>query len=172
MKNKNRILRAHAFGPLMFASDTEDSLNVIVRITNNKILDNIISGKSRGLSPIIITKKWECSVCHQDFEECPHEIGKQYGKTTCQTIAKNIEYGDPSIVDNPADPRCRIIDLLIVNEGNKQVRYDWYGFRPNNDLDHSKNIQEALESGLIPEKAAFHFDKFFSINLTGHVHYP
>ncbi|RLI39855.1 hypothetical protein DRO64_10025 [Candidatus Bathyarchaeota archaeon] len=123
------------------------------------------------LSPSIIIKRWECSICHKNYEECPHEAGKKYGKEICRTIARDIEIREISVVDKPTDPKCRIIDLLLVYEEKGRKVYEWHGFKPNNENDHLKNIQRAYENGLIPEKAAFYFGRFFSINTVGHISY-
>jgi len=81
-------------------------------------------------------------------------------------IAKDVEPIEISVVDVPKDPRCRIIDVLIVEDG-KHPKYIWYGFRVNNELERFQNIQRALENGLIPEKVAFFLAEFFSINFEG-----
>lgn len=169
MRKKGRTIKVYVFGPIIFADDTNDYVLVTGEITNTRIIDEIISGKYRGLSPRIIIRKWECSVCHGNFEECPHEIGEKYGKTICHTMAKNLIFDESSIVETPKDSRCKITDLLLIKgRGHKKV-YEWYGFRPNRDIDHFKNIQGAYENDLIPERAAFHFGKFFSLDLIGHV---
>ena len=117
-------------------------------------------------------RKWKCSICHGDLEECPHKIGKRYGNVKCQPMAKEIEPIETSIVKVPKDPRCRIIDLLLIKEDNRQRKYEWYGFEVNAELDRFRNIQRALEGNLIPKEAAFYFGKFFSINLVGNTSYP
>ena len=136
------------------------------------VIDGIIKGKFRGLSPEMIIKKWECSICHKDFEECSHEVGKQYGNETCKTIARGIEFTSLSVVSMPADPRCAITDLLIIKKENEQRTYEWHGFAVNYESDRFKSIQRALEQKLIPEKAAFYFGKFFSTNIVGKSTYP
>jgi len=41
---------------------------------------------------------------------------EKYGKEICRTIARDIEIREISVVDKPTDPKCRIIDLLLVYE--------------------------------------------------------
>jgi hypothetical protein len=117
-------------------------------------------------------KYWECSICHKNFEECSHEVGKRYGNETCGTIARGIESASLSVVSIPADPRCTITDLLIIKKENEQRTYEWHGFAVNHDSDRFKSIQHALEQKLIPVKAAFYFGKFFSANIVGKATYP
>lgn len=136
------------------------------------IVSKIISGKFRGLSPGIIIRKWECSVCHGDFEKCVHEIGQVYNGVKCEAIAKDIEFTEVSIVDHPQDARCRITDLLLIKEENNRRIYEWYGFKVNTENDRFRNIQKALQDGLIPENVAFYFSRFFSIQIEGKASYP
>jgi hypothetical protein len=171
VKNPHKTIRAFAFGTYQYSSDTNTPFDIEVEITDLKLVPEIISGKYRGLSPSYIVREWECSICHGDLEECPHDIGKQYGGIACQMIAKNIEPIEISVVDIPQDPRCRIIDFLIVKNG-KHAEYVWYGFEANTELDRFKNIQKAKENGLIPEKAAFFFAEFFSNNSQGKAIFP
>jgi len=135
------------------------------------LIPKIISGEFRGLSPAYKIRKWECSICHEDLEECPHEVGKEYENVKCQQIAKDIEPIETSIVDIPKDPRCRITDLLLIKEENHRRKYEWYGFRVNAEIDRFRNIQRALEANLIPEEVAFYFGSFFSTNLAGNTSY-
>jgi len=171
-KRVNRILKAFAFGSIIYASNTSGRLSGILEITESKVIDKVVSGEFRGLSPAFIVRKWECSICHRDLEECAHEIGVQYGNAKCQAVAKDIEPIEVSIVKTPEDPRCRITDLLLIEEENSKRKYAWYGFEVNAEIDRLKSIQSALENKLIPEEAAFHFSEFFSNNLVGNTFYP
>jgi hypothetical protein len=165
-RNPRKNERVYVFGPAQYAYNAQGPDVVGIKITNTDIVPKIISGECKGLSPAYIVRKWECSICHGDLEECPHEVGKKYDSITCQMIASDVDLVDISVVDVPKDPRCRIIDMLIVKNG-KNPEYIWYGFRVNTELDRFRNIQRAYEKGLIPEKAAFFFSKFFAINSEG-----
>jgi len=166
VRNPNKTMTAFAFGPAQYASDTGGYISVGLKLTNEEMVSKIISGECRGLSPEWIVRKWECSICHENLEECPHEVGKRYGTLICSMIATDIEGTGLSLVTLPEDPRCRIVDMLVVKNG-KNPEYIWYGFRVNSELDRFKNIQEAHEKRLIPEKVAFFFAKFFAINSEG-----
>ena len=147
-------------------------MTILGKITNLEILHKIISGEIRGLSVGMRIRKWECSICHKDYETCPHEKGKLYGGVKCYPIAKEIEFTEISLVKFPADPRCKVTDLLIIKiECGKKI-YEWYGFEAPSKKIHLKNIRWALQSRLIPNEVANHFSKFFSINSEGKVVYP
>lgn len=171
LKKKNDILIAYAFGSVIYSSDTSGYITTVLKI-DPKIINKIISGEIRGLSPEIRIRKWECSICHKNFEECSHEEGKLYNNKICKAIAKEIEFTGVSLVDHPADSRCRITDLLLITEEAGKRKYEWYGFRVDNENDRFKNIQRALEKGLISQNAAFSFSKFFLMKFEGKTSYP
>jgi len=165
---KNKIF---VFGAILFADDDEGHIETCIRVTNLNIVGDIISGKMRGLSPDMKIRWWECSICHKDFERCLHKEGKLYAGKTCHPLAKGVEASGGSIVAQPKDPRARITDLLIV-EDNKKDRYTWFGFPTVHEDQRFKHIQGALASKHISEKAAFHFGRFFSVNVVGKTTYP
>jgi hypothetical protein len=165
-KNPPETERIYAFGPAQYAYGAKEPFVLGMEITRKEMVPKIISGEYRGLSTGYIVRKWKCSICNHDLEECPHEVGKKYDNATCQMLADDVELIDISVVDVPKDPRCRIIDLLITKNG-KHAEYIWYGFRANTELDRFRNIQKAYKKGLIPEKAALFFAEFFSITSEG-----
>lgn len=164
-KKPNKTIRAYAFGIAQYSADNS-SLNIEMKITNRDFIQKVISGELRGLSTAYVIREWECSICHGDLEECPHEVGEKYDNAICQMIAKDAKPIEMSVVQVPKDPRCRIIDMLIV-KNDKLLEFTWYGFRVNAEMDRFKNIQKAYESGLISEKAAFFFAKFFIVHSEG-----
>ena len=87
----------------MFDSDNKGFISIIMRLHNELWLRYIITGQSRGVSPDIIIKRWECSICHKDFEKCDHEEGTFYNCSPCQLIAKDTEFTGASLVDEPKD---------------------------------------------------------------------
>lgn len=174
-KRKSELLAVYAFGPMIYASHTNGRIVVTIRIaaSSSDLIASIISGELRGLSPEMIIREWECSICHDSFEKCVHIAGEKYEGAECETIARNIKFTAGSIVNVPKDPRCRITDLLLVkatDDGPEQL--EWYGFELNSEIDRFKSIQSAFEHRLISQKAAFHFGEFFSVNLFGKANYP
>lgn len=173
MKNKKDkdTLRAFIFGAI-YASDSNKPIRIPMELTNLEYLDKIISGELRGISPALKIREWECSICHGDFELCPHQKGKVYDGIKCRRIVNDMEITDISIVDRSKMPRNRIFDLLIISKHNKKKSYIWHGFEVNVEMDRFTDIQNALNKKLIPEKAAHHFSKFFSVNQNGKITYP
>lgn len=165
-KNPHKTERVYVFGPAQYAYDANGPVVIGLEITNKEFVPKIISGEYRGLSTAYIVRKWKCSICNGNLEECPHEVGKKYDNAKCQMLANDVELTEISVVNVPKDPRCRIIDMLIIKNG-KHPEFTWYGFRANIEMDRFKNIQEAKENGLIPEKVALFFAEFFSITSEG-----
>jgi len=61
-----------------------------------------------------IIHKSECSICKADYEQCEHIMGKPYMGKLCSRKITDWEPLELSIVENPADKRCRVNSF---NEG-------------------------------------------------------
>ena len=60
-------------------------------------------------SVALIVERQECSICGDEYEDCAHLIGKPYMGEFCSVImGGNAKIHSVSIVENPADKRCRI----------------------------------------------------------------
>lgn len=59
-----------------------------------------------------VVGKAECSICHQPYGDCDHIKGHAYmGEVCCEIIHEVISLEEISMVENPADKRCRIISF-------------------------------------------------------------
>ena len=65
-------------------------------------------GPGTYLSPDILIRREECSICGNDFRACSHISGRLYGGDLCCAIAKDFTARSVSIVNHPKDPRCRL----------------------------------------------------------------
>jgi hypothetical protein len=65
-------------------------------------------GNGMYLSPDLLIRRLECSICAQDFRACGHISGRLYNGIMCRTLARGIELKRASILEHPEDPRCRI----------------------------------------------------------------
>ena len=75
------------------------------------------------LSVGIIVKRLECSICGYEYEDCEHLIGKPYMGQFCSVIIHKAELEEVSIVEKPADKRCRI--QHFSTEGGSRNRMTW-----------------------------------------------
>ena len=157
---------------MIYADDSNGRILVTISLNTGEFIKDIINGKYRGLSPEVKIRRFICSICNKEFEDCDHNIGQMYGKQMCYSICKDIEFLGASIVSSPADSRCRVTDLLIIEIKTSGKQYTWYGFPLDKENDRFDSIQKAMEGNLLPKEAAFRFSKYFSINLTGKTIYP
>lgn len=64
-----------------------------------------------------------CSICGEEYENCEHLAGKPYMGEFCGTIVRDIKIEHIALVENPADKRCRIIQ--VEAEGGFRNRMTW-----------------------------------------------
>ncbi|MDP2216015.1 MAG: hypothetical protein Q8J68_01825 [Methanolobus sp.] len=65
-------------------------------------------GQGLYMSPEMLIKKLTCNVCGEDLRICDHEPRIIYNGVLCMGIPEEIIPKGASLVDNPADHRCRI----------------------------------------------------------------
>jgi hypothetical protein len=70
-----------------------------------------------------IVRHQECSICGAEYGECQHLVGKPYMGKFCHIIARDIELDHVSIVEHPADKRCRVQQFDA--EGGTRNRMTW-----------------------------------------------
>lgn len=63
------------------------------------------------LSPGMIIKNGECSICGKEYGECNHIRGKAYMGRFCSRILKDVEIKEISFVSEPANKHCRVLQL-------------------------------------------------------------
>lgn len=82
------------------------------------------------MSSGITAKEEECSICGECYEDCEHLIGKPYLGKFCHVVIKELSINEISIVNDPADKRCRVTHFSVP-EGTKN-RMTW-SIEPNDD---------------------------------------
>jgi hypothetical protein len=71
-----------------------------------------------------IVSRRECSICRRDYSDCEHIAGRAYMGQLCHTIVADFEQlHEISIVDNPADKRCRITHFS--DQGMMRNKMTW-----------------------------------------------
>ena len=61
-----------------------------------------------GFSPGILVRTAECSICHQDPEDCDHITGRMYDGERCVRVITRAEVLEVSLVGRPASPEARM----------------------------------------------------------------
>jgi len=87
------------------------------------IIEDVVFPPQIFSSAGLIAGALRCSVCGEDYEECPHLAGKPYMGRFCAMIAENIELDHVAIVDRPADKRCRTVSF--ETNGGVRNRMTW-----------------------------------------------
>lgn len=75
------------------------------------------------ISSGMIVGKQECSICGAEYGDCNHLVGKPYMGRFCYIIAKDLSLDHVSIVEHPADKRCRVQHFDV--EGGMRNRMTW-----------------------------------------------
>lgn len=71
-----------------------------------------------------VASRRDCSICGRDYSECEHIAGRAYMGRLCHTIVADFEQlHEISLVDNPADKRCRITHFS--DAGMMRNRMTW-----------------------------------------------
>jgi hypothetical protein len=75
------------------------------------------------LSSGFIAKVQQCTICEAEYGCCDHLAGKAYMGKFCQIRFDDVTVDHVSIVDQPADKRCRVTSFN--DEGGKRNRMTW-----------------------------------------------
>jgi hypothetical protein len=75
------------------------------------------------LSAGLIVGRQECSICGQDYADCPHVKGRPYWGKLCAVRLCDIRMDHVGIVDDPANRLCRIVSFN--DEGGRRNRMTW-----------------------------------------------
>ncbi len=170
--NKQDDIIGYFFGPTIFSSDNTSSIDITGSTTNSDMIDGIIDGTTRGLRPEMKIGWYQCTICLENYEVCPHDVGEHYSEKFCQLMPRDTEVIAQSVVSTPKDPKARVNDLLIIEKKGSQTRYTWHGFKADKEYRRFKHIQNAYKSGLITEKIALKFSNFFMETFLGVTWYP
>jgi len=60
-----------------------------------------------------IVRSAKCSICGGEYDDCDHIAGRVYWGEFCSMVVERADLKEISIVDNPADKRCRTTSVQI-----------------------------------------------------------
>jgi len=163
---------AYFFGPTIFASDNSGAIDITGQTNSKEMIDGIIDGTTRGLSPEMKIGWYQCTICLENHETCPHEPGKQYDEKFCQLMPRDTEVLRQSVVSIPKDPKARVTDLLIIEKKGSKTMFTWHGFESDKEHRRFQHIQNATNNKLISEKIALKFTNYFMDSFLGVVQHP
>jgi hypothetical protein len=160
---------AIAYGSIVYLVWSNEPIPVAITVTNQTIVNELITGGLRGIAPQIKVKWFSCSICTEDFEHCEHKVGEKYDEKVCLPIPREIQFLQESLTNAVVDPRCKVSDLLLIEKNGNE--YTWYGFKDVVVVDRLKSIHEAQKDDLITVDAARKFRLYFSRRSVGHCKY-
>lgn len=73
----------------------------------------------------VVVRESICSICNSPYGECDHIVGRAYSGKLCSRIITKSEAREVSIVDDPANKRCRV---LKITDGG--ITRDFFTWRP------------------------------------------
>ena len=88
-----------------------------------EVIEKLIFPPQVFVSSGFIVHVQECSICGQEYEDCVHLVGKPYMGKFCYIIVRDLEVDHVSIVDHPADKRCRVTSF--GTDGGNRNRMTW-----------------------------------------------
>lgn len=100
-------------------------------------------GPGYYFSTEILAKKEMCNICNSDYRSCEHISGNIYEGVICATKPQNFQLKSVSIVENPADPRCRIWPWQIEEGGKITKGHILTVFRKDDFMEEIENQAKA-----------------------------
>ena len=88
-----------------------------------EIIEKIVFPPQVFISAGVIIREQECSICGEDYDECEHLAGKPYMGEFCHVLIKHASADHLSIVETPADKRCRVTSFYV--DGGSRNRMTW-----------------------------------------------
>jgi len=93
-------VRAHRLGEMLERS--QERLHV---------MEKILFPPQLFFSIGAIVRESTCSICDSPYGECDHIKGRAYAGKICSRIISKAEVREVSIVDDPANKRCRVLEI-------------------------------------------------------------
>lgn len=86
-----------------------------------------------GMSPAMVVRQAECSICGGDPEVCPHIAGRSYDGERCHRVIKDAEITEVSLVTRPRQPDARITKTSIdIRDLERTLPAQWRPGMPVN----------------------------------------
>lgn len=76
------------------------------------------------MSPGMVVNSYECSICGEEYDSCPHLEGIAYNGVFCNRVLRDIELTEVSSVDEPHDKKARIRGHYIEDGFRNQMTWE------------------------------------------------
>jgi hypothetical protein len=94
------------------------------------------------LSSGMIVSSQICSICGAEYEDCEHVKGRPYMGQLCGVTLIPSAIDHVSIVDNPANKKCRITKFSV--EGGNRNRMTWL-VEPSDNKENEEHEESTVE---------------------------
>ena len=145
---KNHSMYEEPIGRVVDASFSQsefvpdrDTINVTFRVSDEEAMKKFADGRYRTMSIGASAKHITCNVCGKDilkdnkFKFCGHWRGETYANKTATWTAKDLEYKEGRVVNNPADIYAQVKKIKAI--------------KINGDKNMSKNNDENKEKSAL-----------------------
>jgi phage head maturation protease len=89
-------------------------------VTDDETWARIADGSLRGMSIGALVRKATCGICGGSFFDCPHLGNQSYDGKPCTVTLEELDLGEVSLVENPANPMARVERLGTDEPGADQ----------------------------------------------------
>ena len=118
-----------SFGPSVI-TDERDAITVTFRVTDQDAITKFLDGRYQTMSIGASCGHVTCNICGKDilkdeeFKFCGHMRGQKYKGEMAYWTAKDFNFKEGSVVNNPADDFAQVVRIQVVknNEGNNQAK--------------------------------------------------
>ena len=103
-----------------------DCINIVYRITDSDAIEKFLDGRYRTMSIGGSVGHVQCGICGKDilkdgiFKFCGHWRGETYAGQKAIWNARDIEYKEGSVVNNPADDWAQVKKITIVEKDKSE----------------------------------------------------
>lgn len=117
----------YSFGPSEITDDA-DCVNVTYRVTDADAIQKFLDKRYHTMSIGAKTTNVRCNICGKDIIKdgqvkfCGHMKGESYGGQKAYWTAKDFEFKEGSIVNNPADKWAQVKRIQVVKDDATSVK--------------------------------------------------
>lgn len=123
--------------------DGVDTISVTFRVTDQDAIDKFLDRRYHTMSIGANAGHIRCNVCGKDivkdgeFKFCGHMKGNKYNNQLATWTARDFEFKEGSIVNNPADVWAQVKRIAIVNSETKEKGVSDMAKPQHNVTDHA-----------------------------------
>lgn len=122
-------VRDFSFGPSII-TDERDAVTVTFRVTDQDAVAKFLDGRYQTMSIGASCGHVTCNICGKDilkdeeFKFCGHMRGQKYKGEMAYWTAKDFEFKEGSVVNNPADDFAQVIRVQVVKNNESHSAND------------------------------------------------